>query len=375
MAGIYLHIPFCKQACIYCDFHFSTSLKNKEQLLDSMIVELGDRKSSFDDEIVNTIYLGGGTPSILDVSEINKLIDFIYLNYKVSPNAEISLEANPDDLTEEKIKQLSQTKINRLSIGIQSFFDSDLEYMKRAHNAKEAIESIKKAKKYGFDNISIDLIYGVPSSSNKQWEENLDLFFSLGIPHLSCYALTVEDKTELSFLINKGKQKPVSEEVSKMQFDILIAKINDNGFEQYEISNFAKNKCYSRHNTSYWKGDKYIGIGPSAHSYDGKTRSWNINNNSVYIKKINKGETVATQEVLSKDDVFNEYIMTGLRTIWGVSLIKIEDEFEAKYTEHINKTMQKYLKNNTLVLEGNILKTTDKGKFLCDGIASDLFIV
>ena len=375
MAGIYLHIPFCKQACFYCDFHFSTSLKKKEELVSCLVKELELRKEELQDEIIETIYFGGGTPSLLSQKEIELLLHTIQQNYKVSNSPEITLEANPDDLTEAKILELAKSPINRLSIGIQSFFEEDLKSMNRAHNAKEAKSSLSLAIRY-FDNITIDLIYGIPNMSNQRWKENLQIAFGFGINHISSYALTVEPKTALASFIKQGKYPNTDETVAKAHFDILVAETTKNGFIHYEISNFGKPNYFSKHNTSYWQGKKYIGIGPSAHSFNKNSRSWNLSNNAKYIKEIQQNKLPNEIEILSKEDQFNEYLMTGLRTIWGVSLDSIDEEFR----KQLSKTSKKFIKQGLLEININSsgekrLKTTEKGKFLVDGIAAALFIL
>lgn len=373
MSGIYIHIPFCKQACHYCDFHFSTSLKKKEELVNALCTELVLRKNELDGN-VETIYFGGGTPSLLSSEELQQIFETIYKNYTVSENPEITLEANPDDLSKEQIHKFTNSQINRLSIGIQSFFEEDLKLMNRAHNASEALESIKNAKQY-FENISIDLIYGIPGMGNERWKRNLEIALSLDVPHLSCYALTVEPKTALKKFIEKGIVPPVDEEAAKQHYEILLSETEKAGLENYEFSNFSKPGFHSRNNTAYWEGKPYLGIGPSAHSYDGKFRSWNIANNTKYIKSIEAGELPSEKELLSKQDKYNEYIMTGLRTKKGVSLGKVESEFGKKYSEYLLKQAENLLKNNLLILENETLKISKKGKFLSDGIAADLFLV
>ncbi len=373
MSGIYIHIPFCKQACHYCDFHFSTSLKKKEELVNALCTELVLRKNELDGN-VETIYFGGGTPSLLSSEELQQIFETIYKNYTVSENPEITLEANPDDLSKEQIHKFTNSQINRLSIGIQSFFEEDLKLMNRAHNASEALESIKEAKQY-FENFSIDLIYGIPGMGNERWKRNLEIALSLDVPHLSCYALTVEPKTALKKFIEKGIVPPVDEEAAKQHYEILLSETEKAGLENYEFSNFGKPGFHSRNNTAYWEGKPYLGIGPSAHSYDGKFRSWNIANNTKYIKSIEAGELPSEKELLSKQDKYNEYIMTGLRTKKGVSLGKVESEFGKKYSEYLLKQAENLLKNNLLILENETLKISKKGKFLSDGIAADLFLV
>ncbi|OXA79814.1 oxygen-independent coproporphyrinogen-3 oxidase [Flavobacterium aquidurense] len=372
MSGIYIHIPFCKQACHYCDFHFSTSMKKKEEMVLALAKEIVMRKSEFGNDVVETIYFGGGTPSVLTNEEINFLISEVYKNYKVSDNPEITLEANPDDLSSERILALSKSPINRLSIGIQSFYEEDLKMMNRAHNSAEAKKCLEEATKY-FDNISLDLIYGIPGLTDEMWKQNIETALSFGVPHISSYALTVEPKTALRKLIDTGKIAEPQDEVASNHFMILVDTLQENGFIHYELSNFGKENYFSRNNSAYWLGKKYIGIGPSAHSYHGEKRGWNVANNSLYLKSIQENILPLETEILSKSDRYNEYIMTGLRTIWGVSLERIEKEFGLKYLDYLQKQSQKFLNDDLLSIENDILKPTAKGKFLTDGIASDLF--
>lgn len=372
MAGIYIHIPFCKQACHYCDFHFSTSLKKKDELIDALIKELELRKGDFKDTTVETIYFGGGTPSLLSKDELQLLIEAVYENYKVIDNPEITLEANPDDLSESKIIELSNTRINRLSIGIQSFFERDLKLMNRAHNALESRECLSVATRH-FDNISVDLIYGIPDLSNEQWIENIEIALSYNIPHISSYALTVEPKTALETFIKKGVIKNVDDELAQEQFHILIDKLESSSFVHYELSNFGKPNYFSKNNSAYWQGKPYLGIGPSAHSFNGEQRGWNVRNNSKYIKSIQNNQLPIETETLSITDAYNEYIMTGLRTMWGVSLEKVESDFGKNYKKYILLQSEKYINQHLLYIDGGKLLTTKKGKFLSDGIASDLF--
>ena len=374
MSGIYIHIPFCKQACHYCDFHFSTNLKKKDEMVLALAKEIQLRKSEFQDEIVETIYFGGGTPSILSIKDLKFLIDEVYRNYKVVENPEITVEANPDDLDNETIRQLANSPVNRLSIGIQSFFEDDLKMMNRAHNVEEAKKCLEIATQY-FDNISIDLIYGVPNMSIEKWMQNIETALSFGVPHISSYALTVEPKTALHSFIQKGIIPQPDDEVAQEHFQILVDKLSENGFIHYELSNFGKENYFSKNNSSYWLGKKYIGIGPSAHSYDGKNRGWNISNNSLYIKSIQENKLPIETETLTKTDRYNEYIMTGFRTIWGVSLDRIEQEFGKTYLDYLNQQAAKFIEDHLLFIDEDILRTTKKGKFLSDGIASDLFML
>ncbi|SDB65261.1 oxygen-independent coproporphyrinogen-3 oxidase [Flavobacteriaceae bacterium MAR_2010_188] len=383
MSGIYIHIPFCKQACHYCDFHFSTSLKKKDELIEAIQHELVLRKNELPNQFVETIYFGGGTPSLLTLDEIDSILKTIYDNYDVSETPEITLEANPDDLNEDKILELAKSDVNRLSIGIQSFFEDDLKLMNRAHNADEAYKCLDLATTH-FDNISIDLIYGIPGLSNDYWLKNIETALSYNLPHISSYALTVEPKTALAKFIENGKIPDVDDEVAQQQYNILVNKLEASGFVNYEISNFGKPGWFSKNNTAYWLGKPYLGIGPSAHSYDGISRSWNVANNSKYIKSITENKLPSESETLSQENRFNEAVMTGLRTVWGVSLAKIEAEFGQEFLKHLMKNSQKYiseglleLKNPTIEKLANheVLTITKKGKFLCDGIASDLFIL
>ena len=406
MSGIYLHIPFCKQACHYCDFHFSTSLGKKEAMVSALCKELELRKDEFNgdkvvgnadsdvenvgskdgnvdsgyangdhrNEVVETIYFGGGTPSVLTTAELRRLIDTVYANYTVSENPEITVEANPDDLSPKKVKELADAPVNRLSIGIQSFFEEDLKLMNRAHDAGEASECIQRAQEH-FDNISIDLIYGIPGMSNERWRRNIEKALSFGIPHISSYALTVEPKTALASFIAKGIIENVDDEVAQEHFHILSETLEAAGYDSYEISNFGKPGYFSRNNTAYWQQKKYIGVGPSAHSYDGERRGWNIANNPKYLKAIETGILPMETETLSVTDKYNEYVMTGLRTIWGVSLDKIASEYGKTYREYLMKQSGKYLSEHLLYLDGDILRATKKGRFLADGIASHLFMV
>lgn len=373
MTGIYIHIPYCKQACHYCNFHFSTSLKNKESVIESMIKEIQVKSNGYDD-LVDTIYFGGGTPSFLEIFEINKLIVSVFKNFKISLNPEITLEANPDDLNDYKLKELSKSKINRLSIGVQSFKEKDLKIMNRSHSSKDSNQCIERAKKY-FDNISIDLIYGMPGSDLKSWNYNLNLAISLNLNHISAYALTVEPNTALDRFVKKDIIKPLEEDLVFEQYELMYEKLLDNEYINYELSSFAKEGYFSKNNTAYWLRKKYIGIGPAAHSFDGINRSWNVSNNNLYIKAIKNNKMFFEKEKLSIVDQYNEYIMTGLRTIWGISLKYLKDNFGIKYRNHFINKSQKFIVSNHLILNDDIVKTTIKGKFLSDGIASELFLI
>ena len=374
MAGIYIHIPFCKQACFYCDFHFSTSLKKKDALISCLVKEIELRKKALNNQIVETIYFGGGTPSMLSAKEISLLIAAVYKHHTVVASPEITLEANPDDLSEEKIIELSHTPVNRLSIGVQSFFEKDLKLMNRAHSSSEAHTSLEIATRY-FENISIDLIYGIPGLTHEEWQQNLQTALNFNVSHISSYALTVEPKTALEKLIKKGKIEKVDEVLAQEQFFILRDLLEKANFVHYELSNFGKENYFSKNNTAYWLGKSYLGIGPSAHSFDGKQRSWNVRNNTQYIKEIELNKLPIESEVLSVTDRYNEYVMTGLRTIWGVSLEKIKTDFGPKYVTYIQTESEKYIQQKLLYVEANTLKTTKEGAFLVDGIAAHLFLL
>jgi oxygen-independent coproporphyrinogen-3 oxidase len=374
MAGIYIHIPFCKQACHYCDFHFSTSLKYKKELLQCIHQEIKLQKLYLENQVVETIYFGGGTPSLLSASEISKIIDIIYQNFEVSKNPEITLEANPDDLGIEKLKELKNTTVNRLSIGVQSFFDEDLKWMNRAHEANEAETAIKRAQDYGLDNITIDLIYGYPLLSDQKWKHNIQKTLDLDIPHVSSYTLTVEPKTALASFINNGKQKPLDEAQSAAQFQFLMEELTQKGFEHYEISNFAKPNQYAKHNTNYWRGINYLGIGPSAHSFNGQSRQWNVANNAKYIHELELKKVPDTLEILTLENKFNEYVMTSLRTQWGVDLAKIALDFGSDYKKHLLAFADEHIATNLLAFADEKLTLTTKGKLFADRIAADLFI-
>ncbi|WP_034062571.1 radical SAM family heme chaperone HemW [Lacinutrix jangbogonensis] len=374
MSGIYIHIPFCKQACHYCDFHFSTSLKKKDELINALISEIEIRKSEFKNTTVETIYFGGGTPSLLTSEELNRIIDSVYKNYKVSESPEITLEANPDDLSNNRILELSKSPVNRLSIGIQSFHEKDLKLMNRAHNKQEAKQSLEEAVKH-FKNISLDLIYGIPGTTNQEWQENIDIALGFGVNHISSYALTVEPKTALASFIEKGVIDNVDDALAQEQFHILIDTLEANNFVHYELSNFGKEGFFSRNNSAYWQRKAYLGIGPSAHSFNGKQRGWNVRNNTKYIKAIQNNELPIETETLTKTDQYNEYVMTGLRTVWGVSIEKIRVSFGIVFENYMMQQAQKHIDEHLLYIEDKKLKVTKKGKFLSDGIASDLFML
>lgn len=374
MSSIYLHIPFCKQACHYCDFHFSTSLKHKSRMVEAICNELELRKDELTKPI-ETIYFGGGTPSLLAEEDFNLIFNSIATHFKSAEKLEITLEANPDDITEAYLVMLRQkTPINRLSIGVQSFKEHDLKLMNRAHNAQEALECLHLAKTY-FDNISLDLIYGIPKVSNEAWTESIEQALSLNIPHLSCYALTVEPKTALAYFIEKEVIPPVDDELAKQHFDLLQEKMEKAGYVNYEFSNFSKPGFESKNNTAYWTGKSYLGIGPSAHSFNGKERSWNVANNSLYIQQILKGELPSESEKLSTTDRYNEYVMTRLRTIWGIDLNAVEHQYGLSYRAYLTEQAQAFIKDKLILEEKEHYIITKEGKFLSDGIAADLFML
>lgn len=341
-------------------------------LIQCLIKELELRQDEFKNETVKTIYFGGGTPSLLTNNELDLIIKAVYKYYEVAAQPEITLEANPDDLPKERIQQLSKSSVNRLSIGVQSFFERDLKLMNRAHNAKEAMACLEEATQY-FDNISVDLIYGIPGLSNPDWIKNIETALAFNVPHISCYALTVEPKTALENFIKKGIIENVDDDLAQEQFTILADKLEASGFVNYELSNFSKPHYFSQNNSAYWQGKPYLGIGPSAHSFKGNTRGWNIRNNTAYIKQIQNSILPIETETLSVTDRYNEYVMTGLRTIWGVSLTKVEHDFGENYKKYLLQQAEIYIQQQLLYIDNNKLLTSKKGKFLSDGIASALF--
>lgn len=372
MAGIYLHIPFCRKACHYCNFHFSTTHHRIPEMMRAIGREALLRKPYLN-ESVDTIYWGGGTPSLLEIQDIEQILQLLQTHYSISPQAEITLETNPDDITPEKLAAWWEAGINRLSIGIQSFEEQDLQWMNRAHTAAQSMRSIEQAKEAGFTNITIDLIYGTPGLTDEHWEKNIETALALQIPHLSCYALTVEPKTALAEMIRKQTIQDVDTEQQARQFAILTEKTAEAGMEQYEISNFAQPGFRSRHNSSYWQGKTYLGLGPSAHSFNGVSRQWNIANNSLYLAGIEKGELPFEQEILTETQQLNEYIMTGLRTIEGISLEKIRTAWGSDKAAAIHKAAEKYITQGKVRFSGDALQLEEAGKFFADGIAADLF--
>lgn len=369
MAGIYLHIPYCKQACIYCNFHFSTSLKNKVAFLDALDKELGLRHNYLNQEPISTIYLGGGTPSLLSITEINTLLDRIRSTQNLTPDAEITIEVNPDDLNARYLEQLKNTGVNRLSIGIQSFFDAHMKYMHRAHSAAQSFAAIEQSFRVGFENISIDLIYGIPDMTPEEWNTNIQCAIDFSIPHLSCYALTVEPKTQLHHLITHGKTKAPDDAETIDQFEFLINRATASGYEQYEISNFAMPGYESKHNTSYWKGVPYMGLGPSAHSFRNHERQWNIANNQKYIELINTGQSFFEMEDLDPVKRYNEFILTRIRTARGI----IPGELPPEFLKHFIQQVKKHLDQGVVEFNSKSYVLSLQGKFIADRITMDLF--
>jgi len=375
MAGIYIHIPFCKQACHYCDFHFSTNTSRQAQLLQAIGKELLIQKNYLGDEKINTLYFGGGTPSILSTDEVNNIFDIIFGNFDVAPSAEITLEANPDDLVSEKLVAFKKIGINRLSIGIQSFDDDVLRFLNRAHNSRLAVSSFHEAREVGFENISIDLMYALPGQDLTDWKKNIDRALSLGPNHISAYSLTIEEKTVFGKWAANKKIKVRSDDASAQELLLLIQELEREGFEHYEVSNFSKPGYISKHNSSYWKGEKYLGVGPSAHSYNGTSRQFNISNNPLYINTLESGQIPATIEILSLEDKANEYLLTTLRTSWGTDLKKLSNELQYDLLTIHGNYVQKLVENGHALLSNETLILTKSGRLLADKIASDLFLM
>jgi oxygen-independent coproporphyrinogen-3 oxidase len=374
MAGIYIHIPFCKQKCTYCDFHFSTTFeKYRSDMIDALCLEIVNRKAYLENVEINSIYFGGGTPSLLLEVELNQILNTVNEHFSVASNIELTIETNPDDVSDENLKVWKAAGINRLSIGLQSFKSEDLEWMNRAHTAEESLNCVKKAKKYGFENITVDLMYGLPNLTNSDWKNHILTAVGLGVTHISAYCLTIEENTVLDSWVKNKKIVPSSENEQSEQFNLLIETLEENGFEQYEISNFCKPNCEAVHNTNYWKSEPYLGIGPSAHSFNGTERSWNVRNNTKYIQFVNDGEVHFESETLTPQDQYNEMLLTGLRTRYGVDLnrlngiIALEPTFDHQILDLINDGLMSK-KKHTLVL-------TKKGRLMADRIASDLFII
>ena len=373
MSGIYIHIPFCAKKCYYCDFFMSLSLRYKDDYLRALKKELKLRKNYLQNQIVETIYIGGGTPSLLNEKELNELFDFIFSEFLISEKPEITIEANPDDLSKAYLQELKKTPVNRLSIGIQSFFDDDLKMMNRRHSASQSIYAVKNAQDAGFSNISGDLIYGLPGMTTEKQQENLNRFFELNIPHLSAYHLTYEPNTVFYKRLKTGKLKEIPEEESVRQFQLLTKEAKSKGFIHYETSNFAKDGYFSKHNTAYWQQKHYLGIGASAHSYDGKSRQFNIKNIPEYIKRAGENTGFYEKEILSDTDKYNDYIITTLRTMWGTDTKYISENFGEKYYRHISDKAKPHIKQGNLLYENQLLLLSEKGKFIEDLILEDLF--
>ncbi|MBK7213707.1 MAG: radical SAM family heme chaperone HemW [Bacteroidales bacterium] len=373
MSGIYIHIPYCRQKCSYCNFFSLATGKYREELVPALLKELEIQKDYLKGSGIGTIYFGGGTPSLLTGKEILSIIEQIDKLYGIESGAEITLEANPDDLTPEKLLELKITPVNRMSIGIQSFHDEDLIFLNRSHSGNDGYKCIQRVKDSGYHNLSLDLIYGIPGLTSSKWQRNLELFLELDIPHLSAYALTVEEKTPLAVQIRKGQAPKVEDTLQSEHFEILSRFMESAGYLHYEISNFSKPDCFSRHNTSYWKGVHYLGIGPSAHSYNGESRQWNVSNLGQYISGLQKGEIPFEKEILTLTQQFNEYIMTSLRTMWGCDLKTIRQSFPANWETQLISEANPFAGKGLLNIEHDNLKLTQKGKFRADGIASALF--
>ena len=373
MAGIYIHIPFCKQKCTYCDFHFSTTFEEyRQKMIESIANEFVERKDYLENKGINTIYFGGGTPSLLDQNELQIIINAIYQNFDVEEGIEISLEANPDDITDEKLEDWMAVGINRLSIGLQSFKTEDLEWMNRAHTVDEALTCVRKAQEAGISNLTVDLIYGLPNLSLDEWKSHIQQVLDFGVPHISAYCLTVEENTALNNLVNKGKMTVADDDQQSDQFKLLVSLLEENGFDQYEISNFSKAGFESKHNSNYWKGEWYLGVGPSAHSFNGLSRAWNVANNRKYLAAIDKGESHLETEILSSENQFNEYLLTGLRTAYGVDLQKLKKIAPLNNLFTVNCAT--FINEGWMVSTNNVLILTNEGRLKADYIASELFI-
>lgn len=378
MAGIYIHIPFCRQACYYCNFHFSTTTRDREEMVEALLREMALQADFFsmagnDTEEISSVYFGGGTPSLLAYPDIDRLLSQVRKYFRVAEDAEVTLEANPDDISPEKLRAWRQSGVNRLSVGVQSFFDEDLRSLNRAHDAVQAAASLRQAQEVGFENISADLIYGIPGLSDERWGENIARMIALDIPHLSCYALTVEPRTALHHLIEHGKYPPVEEAQAARQFSQLGVLLTASGYQHYEISNFAVPGRRSRHNSSYWQGSPYLGIGPSAHSYDGRSRQWNVASNTAYVKSIGEGNIPFTRELLTPDMQLNEYIITSLRTMEGCDLEHVANLWGQQESQRLLGDSEPFIRQGSMRKEGAVLILTGQGQLFADGIASALF--
>ncbi|MCK9616593.1 MAG: radical SAM family heme chaperone HemW [Lentimicrobiaceae bacterium] len=373
MAGIYIHIPFCRHKCHYCNFFSSASQRKVNDYIQSVLKEISFRQSYLKQEKINTVYFGGGTPSLLEISAIGKILEQIHSHFQFSSNPEITLEANPEDITPGKAIALRNVGINRLSIGIQSFNDVDLVYLGRHHTSKQAYDAILIALDAGFNNLNIDFIYGIPTLTSSDFDNNLNKAFALHIPHISAYALTVEPRTSLQYFIATRKRAPLNEEQTSQQFRMLMHRMRENGYQHYEISNFCVEGMYAKHNTAYWTGEKYLGVGPSAHSFDGESRQWNISSISTYIAALQNDTLPFSKEILTPADQYNEYIMTSLRTMWGCDTALMEKKFGEKITSDFYNSALKLSKKKWLSVIGNRVILTDEGKLFADHITSDLF--
>lgn len=371
---LYIHIPFCKQACHYCDFHFSTNMALKQKMVESICTEISIRKNYLSNNILSSVYFGGGTPSLLNEADFTKIFESIKNNFSIENNAEITIEANPDDLTFEKLETLKKIGANRLSIGIQTFNDSHLAFMNRAHTQSESIKCIENAKNVGFNNFSIDLIYGIPSPDHSILENDIDLATSFDVDHISAYCLTIEPKTAFGRWVKNKKMNPIEEDFAAEQFEITMNLLANKGYEQYEISNFARNKQYSKHNTNYWLGKHYLGVGPAAHSFNGVARQANISNNKLYINALEVGSLDFEEEELTMANRTNEYILTGLRTIWGVDLAMVETISEGNFSSQNETIIDNFLEKKTIEIINNAIVLTEKGKLFADEIAANLFV-
>ena len=373
MSGIYIHIPFCRKACLYCDFHFSVNLENKKYLIDAICKEITSRKNYLEDETITSIYFGGGTPSLLSLPELEQILSVVHTNFVLDKKAELTFELNPEDAEINYLKKIKTLGVNRLSIGLQSFNDEELKWMNRAHTVKQNTGSVKTAQQAGFDNISIDLIYGSKFQTAKTWYETLHTAFSLHTQHISSYNLTVESRTQLHHLIKDKKETEVDSELSAQQFNILIEETEKHGFIQYEISNFGKEGYMAKHNSSYWKGAYYLGIGPSAHSYNGVARRFNVRSNAQYMQAIENDKSFYEEEILTANDTYNEYILTRLRTQWGCDVKEIEALFGEKYKAYFLKQLEPHKQKNFFDIKQNRITLTKHGRHFADGIAADLF--
>jgi len=375
MAGIYVHIPFCRLKCYYCDFYKTVNTSLTKKFIKALENEIVQRKNYLDNELVETIYFGGGTPSVLTESELTGILSFLRQHFNVSPTAEITFEANPDDLSVEYLHEIYRAGVRRLSIGIQSFQNEFLKKMNRRHDAKQAIGAVENAAKTGFNDISVDLIYGLPALTLNQWKADLNQVFKLPVQHLSAYHLTYHEGTPFYTWLKKGTLKALKEEESILQFQMLVEMARENGFEQYEISNFAKDRKYSKHNSSYWMGAKYLGLGPSAHSFNGVSRSWNVSHIESYIKAVEAGLSYSEEEILTENNKYNEYILTRIRTIWGISADDIKTGFGAEKAAWFQQNIEKYIALGLVKQQSGIYTLTEKGWFVSDDIMANLMFI